>query len=135
MPLCRGLLLWLIYTLEALQYAKRGPIFINYDDLVRDPKLGLAPLERLNRKDYLVARDHFIKNFLSKRLHHHKKRAPKNGLEKLVQTVSGDLLNVDRSPMRQDILPALVTAYATSESTAESKKLYDEVSSTKDKTI
>ena len=51
MPLYRGLLLWLIYTLEAVQYAKRSPIFINYDKVVRDPKVGLAPLERLNPKE------------------------------------------------------------------------------------
>ena len=66
MPLSRGLLLWLIYTLEAIQFAKRSPIFINYDELIRDPKLALAPLERLNRKDFIGARDQFIKNFLSK---------------------------------------------------------------------
>lgn len=131
MPLYRGLLLWLIYTLEATQYAKRSPIFINYDELVRDPKLGLAPLERLNRKDYLAVRDQFIKNFLSKKLYHHKKRSAKNGLEKLTQTVAENLLKEDMSSIRQDILPALVATYADSESPAEFKRLYEEVSSTK----
>ena len=131
MPLYRGLLLWLIYTLEAVQYAKRSPIFINYDELVRDPKVGLAPLERLNRKDYLSVRDQFIKNFLSKKLNHHKKRSAHNGLEKLTQTVAEGLSKEDMSSIREDILPALVTAYAESEAVAESKKLYDEVSSSK----
>ena len=131
MPPYRGLLLWLIYTLEAMQHVKRSPIFINYDELIRDPKLGLAPLERLNRKDYLAVRDQFVKNFLSKKLYHHKKRSAKNGLEKLTQTVAENFLKEDMSSIRQDILPALVAAYAESESAAESKILYDEVSSTK----
>ena len=131
MPLNRGLLLWLIYVLEAVQYAKRKPIIINYDELIQEPEKSLAPLQRLNPERFQEVRNQYIKNFLSKKLHHHKTRHAANHLEQLTQQVANYLCVEDHEPFRRELLPVLLATYLGRESSFGTKKLYDEISSAK----
>ena len=131
MPTNRGLLLWLLYTFEVLDYLVDPPILVDYDLLMQDADTGLASLRQLNPARYSDCVAQYNDEFLSSELYHHAQQPAETALAEIAQHIASDLSSVDLLVMKEQLLQALVAVYTASEESPENQRLYDELSSAK----
>jgi hypothetical protein len=131
MPTNRGLLLWLLYTFEVLDYLVDPPILVDYDLLMQDADTGLASLRQLNPARYSDCVAQYNDEFLSSELYHHAQQPAETALAEIAQHIASDLSSVDLLVMKEQLLQALVAVYTASEGSPENQRLYDELSSAK----
>ena len=131
MPTNRGLLLWLLYTFEVLDYLGRPPILVDYDVLMQDADTGLASLRQLNPERYAACVAQYNDEFLSSELYHHEQQPAETALAEIAQHIASDLLSVNLLVMKEKLLQALVAVYTASEESPETQRLYDDLSSAK----